>query len=85
MKTFLIIISALLVTNFLLLAFSCNTNLKDTEVDSNSSKERKGYFILIILVLVAFIVSLYTFNKEPAIEENGKVSSYAKHSIFKSE
>lgn len=42
MKTFLIIILALLVTNVLLLTFSCN---RDPKLDSNSSKERKGVFI----------------------------------------
>ena len=85
MKTFLIIISALLVTNVLLLTFSCNANSKDAEVDFNSSKERKGDFIIIILVLVAFNVLLHAFSKEPVKEDNGVVSSYAKHSISKSE
>lgn len=75
MKTFPIIILALLVTNVLLLAFSCN---RDPKLDSNSSKERKAVFIIMILVLVAFTVLLNVFNSEPVKEDNGVVSSYSK-------
>jgi accessory gene regulator protein AgrB len=85
MKTFLIIISALLVTNVLLLTFSCNANSNDTEVGSNSSKERKYGLIIMILVLVAFNVVLHFFNNEPVNEENVIISNYSKNSISKSE
>ena len=75
----------MLLMNVLLLTFSCNTDSKDTEVDSGYSKERKGSFILIVLVLVAFNVLLHAFSKEPIKEDNGQISSYIKNSISKSE
>ncbi len=85
MKTFLIIISALLVTNVLLLTFSCNANGKDTEVDPNYSKGRKVDYIIIILALVALNVLLHVFSSEPVKEDNWAVSNYSKNSISKSE
>ncbi len=69
----------------MLLVFSCNTDSKGTEADFTYSKEKKFGFIKMILVLVAFNILLHGFSKEPAKEENEKVSSYAKHSICKSE
>lgn len=85
MKTFLIIISALLVTNVLLLTFSCNTSSKEAKVDMNYSKQRKFGFIIMILVLVVFNVLLYTFSKESIKEHNGVFPTIQKHSISKSE
>ena len=86
MKTFLIIISALLVTNVLLLVFSCNTDSKGTEIDFTYSKERKfGFIMLMMLVLVAFNILLHGFSMEPAKEDNGMFPIIQKHNISKSE
>jgi hypothetical protein len=62
MKTFIIIVLALLTVNFLLIIFSCNTDTKDTEGDSNYLKENNvNFFYIMLLLLITTNVLLHVF------------------------